>query len=150
MKRIIPAEAGLLKQLILLDQKNLAKDAWQEFSWKESIENPRYYSWVFYQDSLPIGFSLFQVIKEDQFAHLLKIVIDSSFRGRGLGKELLTSNISILATQGIRSFYLELRASNTGAFSLYQSMGFKECRKIKDFYSDGESAWSMLLQVNSD
>mgnify|MGYP000724427981 FL=1 len=77
------------------------------------------------------------------------ITVDQSFRGRGLGRQLLQGLVDGLVAQGVGTVFLEVRPSNGAAVHLYQSMGFVCIQKRRDYYPgvDGvrEDAWVFSL-----
>ena len=77
------------------------------------------------------------------------ILVDQSFRGRGLGRQLLQALTDDLVAQGVEAVFLEVRSSNDVAVNLYQSIGFVCIQKRRDYYPgvDGvrEDAWVFSL-----
>ncbi len=77
------------------------------------------------------------------------ILVDQSFRGRGLGRQLLQALTDDLVAQGAEAVFLEVRSSNDVAVKLYQSIGFVCIQKRRDYYPgvDGvrEDAWVFSL-----
>ena len=90
-----------------------------------------------------IGF-IFGVRSGPQQARILMLVIDSSFRGGGLGTMLTNQFFCECAKKGLRQVALEVRASNSKALRFYQRLGFFNVRRISDYYSNGEDGISML------
>ena len=52
------------------------------------------------------------------------VVVDESYRGKGIGKELMLHAISYARSAGAKSIDLTSRPFRTGANKLYQDMGF--------------------------
>ena len=96
-------------------------------------------------ESGPVGFALFNVANADSFAHLLKIIIDPSKRGHGLGEQLLNESLRLLSYRDIRHFYLEVEEGNFSALRLYEKSGFQKIHLKKNFYSNGSNAIVMLF-----
>jgi ribosomal protein S18 acetylase RimI-like enzyme len=61
----------------------------------------------------------------------------SAHRGRGLGTALIARALAGFREAGLDRAYLEVTAQNTGAFRLYQRLGF---RKVKTVYKAAELA----------
>lgn len=93
------------------------------------------------------GFVLFEISSADSFAHLLKIIVDPNERTKGVGGELLGTSLNELNYLGIKNFFLEVEENNHGAIALYKSFGFKVIHQKNDFYSNGENALIMTLNV---
>ena len=65
---------------------------------------------------------------------ILNLVIDKAERQQGYGKLLLEQVLQYIKKHGGTKTFLEVRASNKAAISLYQSLGFKEISRRKDYY----------------
>lgn len=98
-------------------------------------------------DGIAMGFALLDTSAADSFAHLLKIVVDPKARGKGIGKNLLNTAVTLLVDRNIKSFFLEVEEHNTGAINLYESLGFKIIHQKKQFYSSGATALIMTLSI---
>lgn len=74
-------------------------------------------------------------------ADLLYVFVKPEYRRSGLGGQLLKSLFDELQTRPqIEGLFLEVRASNSGAQSLYKSLGMELVGTRKTYYSDGEDA----------
>lgn len=62
------------------------------------------------------------------------IVIDSSVRRQGLARKLMIVWLESAAQQGACELLLEVRESNLGAISLYESLGFELVGRRKNYY----------------
>jgi ribosomal-protein-alanine acetyltransferase len=72
---------------------------------------------------------------------LLYIFVAPSWRGSGVGSQLLAALIDNLSARGqMETLFLEVRTSNVGAIKLYESHGFSRVGERKKYYSDGEDA----------
>ncbi|MBR4934072.1 MAG: ribosomal protein S18-alanine N-acetyltransferase [Clostridia bacterium] len=84
-------------------------------------------------------------------SEILRIAVSPDHRRRGIGAALLDRFIKDRALAGDREFFLEVRASNTPAISLYVSHGFEVCGTRKNYYkSPTEDATLMRLTMSSD
>lgn len=70
--------------------------------------------------------------------HIINMAVHSDFRGKGVGKRLMQH---VLNDEDV--FFLEVRASNEVAKSIYQRYGFKVIDTRKKYYADGEDAFVM-------
>lgn len=75
------------------------------------------------------------------------VVVDLPFRGLGLGERLVRQAVREALRAGLERARLEVRKSNEGAIALYQKTGFSITRIQKGFYSDGEDACVMELDL---
>ncbi len=86
-------------------------------------------------------------IVEDEM-ELLKIVVDPKYRRMGIGKSLLNRMLDIAEQKGLTVIYLDVSQKNLAAIALYQAFGFKEYGIRKDYYSKGEDAILMKLELS--
>ena len=63
-------------------------------------------------------------------AHITQLCVGPSFRGRGLGRELLGGALKQYRDHGCRAASLTVTASNQGPIHLYESMGFRTVRRF--------------------
>ena len=87
--------------------------------------------------------SLYQVLDE---VNILYIYVDKELRGNGYGKALFNEALKGITIKNYKVF-LEVRVSNTIAINLYTKLGFKEYAIRKAYYSDGEDAILMEMEV---
>ena len=62
------------------------------------------------------------------------IVVDVSARRQGFAKKLMSAWQEYAAQNGTSEFLLEVRESNHGAIGLYQSLGFEQVGRRKNYY----------------
>ncbi len=82
------------------------------------------------------------------FSHILEFGIKKGFRGMGLGKILLSRVIEDLRKKGIETIQLEVDITNIPAIKLYKKFNFKVVRILKNYYSNGNDAYYMILHLN--
>jgi ribosomal-protein-alanine N-acetyltransferase len=76
--------------------------------------------------------------------HIISIAVLPEHRQKGLGSALVKEALQVMSTHyNVKSCYLEVRVSNTGAIELYKKAGFEIARTIRGYYSDGEAALMM-------
>jgi [ribosomal protein S18]-alanine N-acetyltransferase len=97
-------------------------------------------------DSIIIGYIVYWVQAESVSLH--NIAVSPHWRGLGFSKILMRSMINEAVRNEIAKTILEVRASNLGAISLYETLGFKKTHERKKFYQDGESAIIMELKTS--
>ena len=80
--------------------------------------------------------------------HINNVAVRTEFRGQGIGKELLTRILAQGKNLNATVAFLELRAGNTVAHSLYEKAGFVPVGKRRNYYSDPvEDAVTMTAQL---
>jgi len=70
--------------------------------------------------------------------HIINMSVHPDYRGKGMGKRLMQH---VLNDEEV--FFLEVRASNETAKSIYEHFGFKVINIRKGYYADGEDAYVM-------
>lgn len=78
---------------------------------------------------------------------IVSIAVRKEFRRRGIGETLLRRAIERLKAKGKNKIALEVRTSNKPAQELYKKLGFKIVETIPSYYSDGEDAYYMVLNL---
>lgn len=82
--------------------------------------------------SRPAAFALVRQVADE--AELLLIAVEPGHRGKGLGGRTLDYAIETCSNSNIRHMFLEVRAGNTAAISLYKSRGFEVVGKRPGYY----------------
>lgn len=81
-------------------------------------------------------------------AELANIAVTSGHRRRGYGRRLLDLMLNVARERGVKSVYLEVRASNHGAATLYRDFGFTHLGVRRDYYdSPVEDAILMVAKL---
>ena len=91
-----------------------------------------------------VAFSVFRLYDEGE-AELLKILVDPSFRMRGVAKSLLEQSIEFLKGGNVDFLSLDVSVNNGAALHLYRQLGFAFVRIEKSFYQNGDDAQHLQL-----
>ena len=86
------------------------------------------------------AFAVWSVNEVAGEAELLRMAVESSLRGQGLGHALLGACEAALGRMGITTFLLEVRVSNAPARALYEAAGWKQDGLRRAYYKNGEDA----------
>lgn len=78
---------------------------------------------------------------------LLEIVVAASARRRGVGRTLVDALSRHADRGGAEALLLEVRAGNTAARALYESLGATTVGQRAGYYPDGEDALVLRLPV---
>ena len=70
--------------------------------------------------------------------HIINVAVHPAFRRRGIGKKLIGEMLRLTGPEGITSYTLEVRLSNTAALALYQGFDFYVAGMRKKYYEDPE------------
>lgn len=80
-------------------------------------------------------------------ADLLNICIHPDYQQQGLGTQLFDQLIQQLQALSVDAIFIEVRTSNKSALLFYQKLGFKVIDSRKKYYSNGEDAKILRLQI---
>ena len=85
-------------------------------------------------------------------AELLDLAIHPTYQGQNLGVKLLMAVIAQMSARDVKTLFLEVRASNARAISLYKKIGFQHLNIRRNYYppskyQDYEDAIVMSLRV---
>lgn len=84
-------------------------------------------------------------------AHITNVAVHPDFRGKKIGRLLMTELIRRVLVKGALKMTLEVRLSNHIAQKLYQSLGFEPMGRRKRYYSDNNEdaiiMWKDLIEV---
>ena len=78
-------------------------------------------------------------------ADMRRVAVAAHAQGRGVGRALTRALIASARKAGVEVLTLGSRADNTGALHLYQSLGFTEYGRLKDFVAIGSHRYDMVL-----
>ena len=83
--------------------------------------------------------------------HVWDIAVKEDMRRRGIGKKMMSQLIDHAESKDLSEVYLEVRASNTPAVRMYQSLSFKIRFRMPGMYNgeDGLAMYLPLLQGES-
>ena len=80
-------------------------------------------------------------------ADVLTVTVADGYRRKGIGRELLRRLIDWSRTQKCEAIMLEVRVGNEEAIPLYESFGFVEISRRKDYYGPGKTAIVMRKEL---
>lgn len=79
---------------------------------------------------------------------LTSVAVREKYRGKGIAKRLMDAFMDEAKKRNISFIYLEVRASNIPAISLYEKYGFEKVGTRKNYYSKpAEDALLMTLSL---
>lgn len=131
-------------------EKAVHPSPWGEEQFKAELEKP--YARVLLltddeTDSQIAGYVVFWLMFDE--AQILNIAVDLPHRGMGFAKKLIRQVVADAIHKNIRKVLLDVRKGNAPAIQLYQAMRFTIGQIRKGFYSDGEDAYTMTLDLDS-
>lgn len=131
-------------QVVAIDQLSFSLP-WPARSFRfELTDNPASRCWVMELDGRVVGMLVAWLIVDE--IHIATIATHPDFRGRGIGRNLLSHALRSAMDEGVVKSFLEVRESNEVARKMYRSFGFLEDGRRKEYYKDtGEDAILMSL-----
>jgi ribosomal-protein-alanine N-acetyltransferase len=78
------------------------------------------------------------------------VAVHPDWRRRSIGRRLVEIVLDEARAAGVRRGLLEVRRYNRPALSLYRKLGFRETGTRQGYYSDGEDAVLMELDLDRD
>ncbi|MEK7286905.1 MAG: ribosomal protein S18-alanine N-acetyltransferase [Nitrospirota bacterium] len=138
-------EAIDLEEVITIEQASFSSPWTKEMFYSEFFDNPLSFSYVARSDDQVIGYLFFwEVVGE---LHLMNIAVAGLYRRKGIAQRLIEKMIEIGRGRAISKIFLEVRAANVQALSLYQKLHFYQIGIRKNYYhSPKEDA--IVLQYN--
>ncbi len=76
--------------------------------------------------------------------YINQVAVSEGYRGRGIGKQMLSFLLEKAADRGMTACSLEVRVSNKPALSLYHALGFRDAGVRPGFY-DAPKEDAMIL-----
>jgi len=118
---------------------------WSQAKFIDSLNNPKTLANLLVVDEQVLGY--FVATHSLDSADLLNICIHPQYQHQGLGTQLFDYLTKQLQTLNLDTLFIEVRASNETAFLFYQKLGFKLIGLRKKYYSNGEDAKILRLQI---
>ena len=145
------AGAEDLDALMAIEHELFGTDAWSSESMAAEIADRHGYYLVAFPVGRPEqidGYAGLRAPLREPQADIQTIAVVPSARRNGLGRVLMLSLIEEARQRGAREIFLEVRADNPGAQSLYDSLGFEGIAVRPRYYQpDGVGAIFMRLSI---
>jgi len=122
---------------VLTIENNAQESPWGRLSFEESLTREHICRIVEVCDDVdsPLSVVAYHVVCSivDEL-HILNVVSSSQYRGIGLGHRLMQDIFEIARKQNLKRIFLEVRASNEIAQSLYKKWGFRQAGVREKYY----------------
>jgi ribosomal-protein-alanine N-acetyltransferase len=112
-------------------EPTLYSHPWTRGNFNDSLKS-RHNAWVLTEQEEVIGYALMMIVLDE--AHLLNISVAKPYQQQGLGRMLLTHMIDRAKECHTLNMFLEVRASNIAAITLYEAVGFVEMSIRRGYY----------------
>ncbi len=128
---IVTLQEEHLEQVLSIEQQSFSVP-WTEEMFLVELGAPYSYSWVWLEDDQVLGYLICWLEFED--FHIANLAVSPVARGRGIARQLMNHALIWALRNDVERSLLEVRASNTAAWNLYTSLGFKPIAIRKDYY----------------
>jgi ribosomal-protein-alanine N-acetyltransferase len=128
--QIRPMRAGDIDEVLKVEQRGYPFP-WSAGNFRDCLR-AGYHSWVLTLDARIIGYGVMSVFVGE--AQILNLCIDPEMQDQGLGRRLLQRLLNEARTHNADTAFLEVRASNVAAITLYVSSGFNQIGTRRDYY----------------
>lgn len=150
LRRAAPADVPAIMEL---ERSIFENDAWSERSMRSEVAGEHGYYLVAFEPESPDridGYAGLLAPRGGGEGDIQTIAVAPHARRRGLGRRLMLALIAEARKRGAREVFLEVRADNPGAQTLYRDLGFEEIGVRPKYYQpDGVDAIVMRLAVPS-
>lgn len=136
-------ESGHLAEVLAI-QARTGFQHWTAKQFQEELRQPYTRAFVLSQKAGMAGFAIWHLLSPE--AELCSIAIDPAVQKSGWGFYLMNAMHRDLQAAGISRFFLEVRAGNIPAVSLYKKLGYAQIGMRRRYYSDGEDALLMARE----
>ena len=103
----------------------------------------QYFAYQMQLDEQVLGYYVGLTVLDE--ATLMDIGLAAEYRGKGLGKALLSHFLSHCKAQHMGEVWLEVRQSNTSAIALYEHAGFTLIELRKGYYPGAKGREDALI-----
>lgn len=137
-----------LSRIMDLERASFPTDAWSPAMMAAELASPHGRYVVDEEAGRLFGYGGVRAVRGAADADIQTIAIAADARGRGRGRLLLADLLRSAAERGAREVFLEVRADNPAASSLYASEGFVEIgRRARYYQPDDVDAIVMKLDL---
>lgn len=121
-----------VEAMAVLEEQVFGREKWTSGQIREELNSPfsAYYG-LFTEPGVLGACGGVRVIDD---AEVMTMGVATSLRGQGIGRKLLAQLLEHAVSQKAGSVYLEVRASNEPAVGLYESVGFTQLKRIRNYY----------------
>ena len=144
---IRPATSDDLDGIMKIEKKSY-QHPWKKEQFAKELENKQSTFLVYTDDETDeevAGYIVFWNLGHE--IHILNVAVGLEWRGLGMGTKLVRHAINEGYRCKLERVILEVRVSNKSGIALYKKIGFESISTRKKFYSDGEDALQMSLNL---
>ena len=144
--RFARIEAGDVREVAEIDAASFPQTRPAEEHIREELSRSWTRAWVARDDLRVAGYLLSWHVADE--LHVLQVATAPSDRRKGVARGLVEKALEFAAAQHVRLVLLEVRTSNAAAIALYRRVGFVATHVRRGYYTDGEDALEMLIELD--
>ena len=115
---------------------------WSNTAIEEAFANELYRFVAVEEKGVIVGYANFRIVADE--GEIERVAVHPDSRRRGYGRKLMEAMVEYSRKKGVRDMTLDVRVNNEKAINLYESCGFVEEGRRKDYYREPtEDAISM-------
>ncbi len=120
-----------LPKIVAIERKSYLFP-WSEQIFRSCIRHRDYACRVAEVEGEIVGYGILSLGAGE--AHVMNLCVAPEWRGRGIGRAILTHLLQLAREAGAKEVFLEVRPSNRRALQLYRRMGFVEVGTRRGYY----------------
>ncbi len=121
---------------ILTIENEVNGSPWSERSFRNEIDHPHGLFRVALEGGEVVGYGgVWLVIDE---AHITNVAVAPGFQRQGIGRRLMLELLKAARDKGMACATLEVRAGNSPALHLYETLGFERTALRRGYYPDNK------------
>lgn len=140
-----------LEAIMAIETSTFRSDAWSAEAMRSDLGSVHSFYLVAQRDDgskVVDGYAGLLAPAGAEEADIQTIAVAEGARRSGLGRAMMNALIGEARKRGVRELFLEVRADNPPARSLYESLGFEEIATRPKYYQpDGVDAVVMTLRI---
>lgn len=122
-------------------------EAWSAPNMRNLLAMPGCCAWVVATESGLAGMVIARKALDE--AEILTICVAPDYRRRGVAQTLIERMSESMKRAKVEKIFLEVRADNAAARSLYMAAGYNRCGFRANYYSDGGNAIVMCAKLSN-
>lgn len=133
MTEIAVATASQLEKIAEIE-KECFTTPWSRHDLSCALSNPAFSCLAALNSGETCGYVIVCAAADE--AEIINLAVERSSRRKGIAEMLMTAAVESAKQKGAVTMYLEVRASNTAAKSLYEKLGFSVIGTRRSYYKN--------------
>ncbi|RVX47148.1 ribosomal-protein-alanine N-acetyltransferase [Nonomuraea polychroma] len=146
--KLRPMTAADLPAVMAIERATFPLDAWSEGMMRGELDDmprSRHYVVALVDEEI-VGYAGLAAAADQ--ADVQTIAVLEKHQGTGIGSAMLTELLAEAHRRGAREVFLEVRADNPRAQTVYRHFGFEEIGTRRRYYDDGTDAIMMRRKLD--